>query len=218
MFSLPTYKRPDKLKNFIESYKRTGATAPVEVIIQGDSSLYDGIEYPEHWHILKLDDNIGFVAALNGTFARYPNEPFYGIICDDHEAISEGWDAQLQALAGALNIVSVNDDSPVWQQRLAGPCAFGGDLIRTAGFIMPPCNWHICGDDWWEMVGRTLGNWLIAPEIRSKHYCPDWTGEAKDDTHNSSYRDFHGEMNKYHAWLQTDGNAILERLHGVFKS
>ena len=78
MFSLPTYKRPEKLKNFIESYKRTGATAPVEVIIQGDHSLYDGIEYRGYGQVIveELAKHAG-VPVWNGlTNEFHPTDSF----------------------------------------------------------------------------------------------------------------------------------------------
>ena len=218
MFFTPTYKRPERLKNFIDAYIRTGATEPVEVTIQGHHELYKNIEFPETFKVVWLNDNIGLIAALNQAFERNPNEPYYGICCDDQEPITHGWDTKTKELCGNYKIIGGNDQSPVWQTRWAGMGSLGGDLVRDAGFFMPPCTWHICGDDWWELVGKTLGNWEIHPEILSKHWCADWTGEAKDDTHHSSYRDFHGQVAQYHTWLQTDGNAILERLHGVFKS
>ena len=43
MFFTPTYKRPERLKNFIDAYIRTGATEPVEVTIQGHHELYKNI-------------------------------------------------------------------------------------------------------------------------------------------------------------------------------
>jgi len=217
MFIVPTYKRPERLKNLIQVYKDTKATALVFVFIQGNPQMYEGIEYPDTWAVEVLDKNIGLVAALNRGFEKFPNERYYGIICDDQVPQEEEWDKKLFTWLNPMNIVSTDDTLNKNDWRMAGIPVFGGDLIRMCGFIMPPCTWHICGDDWWELVGKTCGNWIKA-DVKSTHMTPETTGIAPDETYKTSYTNFDKQVAQYNDWLQTQGNQLLAKINQTLKA
>jgi hypothetical protein len=216
MFIVPTYKRPERLKNLIQAYIDTKATASVYVLIQGNAEMYEGIEYPDTWTVEVLDDNLGLVAASNLGFKKFPNEKWYGIICDDQMPITEGWDQTLLNLLTDWNMVSTADTLNKDEWRIAGIPVFGGEFIRSCGFIMPPCTWHICSDDWWELVGKTCNNW-IKSDAQSTHITPETTGIAPDETYKTSYADFDGQVSQYKDWLKVHGNQLLDKIKGHFK-
>lgn len=216
MFIVPTYKRPERLKNLIKVYQETKATALVFVFIQGNPELYEGIEYPDTWAVEVLDKNIGLVAALNRGFEKFPNETWYGIICDDQVPQEQEWDKKLFEHLTPWNMVSTDDTLNKNDWRMAGIPIFGGDLIRECDFIMPPCTWHICGDDWWELVGKTCGNWIKA-NVKSTHMTPETTGITPDETYKTSYNDFDGQVAQYRHWLQTQGNQLLAKIQAKIK-
>jgi len=216
MFILPTYKRPEKLKNAIKAYIDTKATEPFYLLIQGNSELYEGIEYPNTWTVEVLENNIGLVAALNYVFNKFPNEPYYGLTCDDQQPVTEHWDKKLMESLTPWNIVTCQDTLNKNDWRMSGITAIGGDLVRFSGFIFPPCTWHICGDDWWELVTKTCGNW-IKVDAFSTHITPETTGIAPDETYKTSYTDFDGQEAQYRHWLETHGNQLLDKIKGHFK-
>ena len=216
MFIVPTYKRPERLKNLIQAYIDTKATAHVYVLIQGNAELYEGIEYPDTWTVEVLEDNIGFVAALNLGFNKFPNEIWYGIICDDVVPQEIEWDKKLLEQSTLWNIVTTDDALNKNDWRMSGIPMMGGNLIRSCGFIMPPCTWHICGDDWWELVAKTCNNW-IKIDAKSTHMTPETTGIEPDETYKSSYADFDGQVSQYNNWLKTHGNQLVDKIKGHFK-
>ena len=211
MFIVPTYKRPEKLKNLIQAYIDTKAAAPVYVFIQGNADQYKGIEYPDTWTVEVLEDNIGLVAATNLGFKKFPNEKWYGIMCDDQMPTTERWDQTLLNLLTDWNMVSTDDTLNKNAWRMAGIPVFGGEFIRACGFIMPPCTWHICSDDWWELVGKTCNNW-IKSDAQSTHITPETTGIEPDETYKSSYADFSGQVSRYNQWLVEEGNNLLSKI------
>jgi hypothetical protein len=211
MFILPTYKRPERLKNLIQAYIDTKATAPFYVLIQGNPELYEGIKYPDTWTIEVLENNIGLVAAANLGFKTFPNEKWYGIICDDQMPLTQEWDKMLLALVTDWNIVSTADTLNKDEWRMAGIPVFGGEFIRACGFIAPPCTWHICCDDWWELVGKTCVNW-IKSDAQSTHMTPETTTIEPDETYKSSYSDFSGQVSKYNQWLVEEGTNLLAKI------
>jgi hypothetical protein len=216
MFILPTYKRPERLKNLIQAYIDTKATAPFYVLIQGNAELYEGIKYPDTWTIEVLENNIGLVAAANLGFKTFPNEKWYGIICDDQVPLTQEWDKILLDLVTDWNIVSTADTLNKDEWRMAGIPVFGGEFIRCCGFIAPPCTWHICCDDWWELVGKTCVNW-IKSDAQSTHMTPETTGIAPDETYKSSYIDFDGQVSQYKQWLEVHGSQLLDKIKTQFK-
>jgi len=216
MFIVPTYKRPERLKNLIQAYINTKAIAPVYVLIQGNAELYDGIEYPDTWTVEVLDKNLGLVAGLNYVYQKFPNELYYGIICDDQQPNTDHWDQKLIKATTPWNMVTSQDTLNKSDWRMSGITVYGGDLIRFAGFIMPPCTWHICGDDWWELVSRQCNNWIVV-DAQSTHITPETTGIAPDETYKTSYVDFDGQVFQYKQWLEVHGNQLLDRIKAHFR-
>tara|TARA_R110000868_G_scaffold114244_1_gene306230 strand:+ start:1224 stop:1883 length:660 start_codon:yes stop_codon:yes gene_type:complete len=211
MFILPTYKRPEKLKNAIKAYIDTKATAPIYLVIQGNPELYEGIEYPDTWTVVVLKENIGLVAAFNYVFNKFPDETYYGLTTDDQHPITEHWDKKLIEAITPWNIVTCQDTLNKNDWRMSGITVIGGDLIRYANFIFPPCTWHICGDDWWELVAKTCNNW-IKIDAQSTHITPETTGIEPDETYKSSYTDFSGQVSRYNQWLVAEGNELLSKI------
>jgi hypothetical protein len=211
MFILPTYKRPEKLKKVIQAYIDTKTTVPVYVLIQGNAEMYKDIEYPDTWTVEILENNIGLVAAFNYVFQKFPNETYYGFATDDQHPITEHWDKKLLENITPWNIVTCQDTLNKNDWRMSGITAIGGDLIRCANFIFPPCNWHVCGDDWWELVAKNCGNW-IKVDAYSTHMTPETTEVEPDETYQSSYKDFSIQVNQYNQWLVEKGMDLLSKI------
>jgi hypothetical protein len=211
MFIVPTYKRPERLKNLIQAYKDTKATAPVFVFIQGNAEIYSGIEYPNTWTVEQFESNIGLVGALNYAFNKYPNEKWYGSLCDDQMPQEDEWDKKLIEAVNNWNIVTSQDALNKDESRMAGITLFGGELIRACKFILPPCTWHICGDDWWELVAKTCNNW-VKLDTKSTHMTPETIKVDPDETYKSSYADFSGQVSRYNQWLVEEGNNLLSKI------
>jgi len=88
---------------------------------------------------------------------------------------------------------------------------------------MPPCTWHICGDDWWQLVGRAFSIWKVAANVRvnqpdSAIFAIDHGLTAGDETHDSSYRDFGSQIAMYHRWVAEYGGDIMARLRVVMQA
>lgn len=228
MFVCPTWKRPQKLARLLTALKDTRTTAPGMIIVQGDDQIeaYKPVleQRPENWEWLCLQNNVGWVKALNAMLQIRPQEKWYGVINDDHEPVTPEWDRKMLSLSSPWSIVTCIDNSKEVQWRAAGPLIAGGELLRTCGFFMPPCNWHICGDDWWQFVGKALSIWKVAANVRvnqpdSAIFAMNNTKDsAPDEAHQSSYGDFYVQLALYHRWLAEHGGDTLERLRVVMQA
>lgn len=227
MFIVPTWKRPEKLRRLFRALRETETTAPGLVCIQGDDQLpaYKDVieERPSNWEWMCTDTNYGWVKILNMLPCIRPQLEWYGVINDDHAPVTKHWDRLMLSLCGPWNVVSCLDNSREIQWRASGPLLAGGEMVRTCGFFMPPCTWHICGDDWWQLVGRAFSIWKVAANVRvdqpdSAIFAIDHGLTAGDETHDSSYRDFGTQIAQYHRWVAEYGGDIMARLRIVMQA
>lgn len=193
MWILPTYRRPDKCNDVLKCIIAVGCTTPGIVIVNGmdDYIEYQKIELPKDWQMIFLPQNIGCCGAMNWAFNKYPNEPFYGLLCDDELIYSTDWDKTLTAAAGSKYMAHANDG---WQSGKRPHCyvTWGGDLIREVGWMSLPGLWHWYHENAWEMLASGL------PMIR---FCQDVRGEHKHYLAGKAEKDY-----TYQAGESRNGN------------
>ncbi len=158
-----------------------------------------------------LPQNIGCCGAMNWAFREYPNEPFYGLVCDDEWVYSAGWDKRLIDAAGSKYIAHGNDK---WQsgKRQHAYVTFGGDLIRVLGWWALPGLWHWFHDDVFENLSNNLNNTRFCEDVlcEHKHYL---AGKAeKDDTYKSGESRNGMDHMIFQRWLINDYPIIKRRL------
>ena len=166
MWFLPTLNRAESLRKVIKACVDTAMSTPVCVLVQygQQKSAYDELELPPNWTIVHLPVNMGMLGARNWALLQYPNEPWYGFMCDDNLPRTNGWDTKLVEAAGNKRFVSCSDlfRAP---PRAGGATVFGGDLLRALGFWSLPGLWHWFDDDFWETLGTELGLWTIVKDV-----------------------------------------------------
>lgn len=181
MWLLPTYRRPDKCAEVIRCLTFTGCTTPGIVVVNGtdDVEAYQKIKLPSNWQMAIMPNNIGVCGAMNWAFYAYPNDAFYGLICDDEYVYSSDWDKKLIQAAGSNGVAHGNDK---WQsgKRMHAYVTWGGDLVREVGFWALPGLWHWYHDNVWEqlMSGRTVTTFCQDVLCEHKHYIAN---KAKKD-------------------------------------
>jgi hypothetical protein len=222
MFILVTYKRPERLREFWQQAKANGMNTPGVVLLQGEDLLesYKQAleEKPENWDVMASKTNVGWVAGVNSILELKPREEWYGALADDHLPMTFGWDKKLSDACGPWDVVSCADNSREWTWRTGGVNLVGGDLARTVGWIYPPCTWHICGDDWWQLAGKALSCWKCVVDVRVHSRSPVFAGYEWDETQKTGYAQFQQDLMKYHRWLGEHGGDVLEKLRVVMQA
>lgn len=214
MWIVPTYNRPEKFARFIAAVKATGCTTPGVVVLNGSPDGYDLTDLPTGWSVLTTEPE-GMVKAVNRAFAQFPDEPWYGMLVDDSEPKTSGWDKRLIEAGMKSGIASCNDNDQA-PRRMCGAVVFRGDLIRTAGFFYPPCTWHAYGDDFWEMVGKQYNCWAVLMDVVVEHRHPFKHLDQMDATHERSYNSMGADKEAYHLWLHSaEGHAAFVGLGAV---
>ncbi len=210
---LPTYRRPKECAAVIRCIMAVGCSTPGVVIVNGldDVEEYKKIKLPKDWQMIFLPQNIGCCGAMNWAFRNYPNESFYGLLCDDEFIYSAGWDKTLIAAAGTKYIAHANDQ---WQssKRQHLFVTFGGDLIRFIGFWALPGLWHWFHDDVFENLSNGLPTSKFCKDVMGehKHYL---AGKAKkDDTYKSGESRNGQDHMIFQRWMATEYPLLKRRL------
>ncbi len=211
MWFLVSHKRPEECKRALTRIREVGCETPGAVIVNGSAEGYKDFPLPNGWKAHYLPENLGFCGALNWAYKQYPNEPFYGIIGDDELVESEGWDKKLIAAAGDWCIANSNDR---WQaeRRIHGYTAFGGELIRTVGYIAPPDMWHWYIDTVWEDISEPLMLRRFCRDVLTEqlHYL---TGKSeRDATYESGEKHSKRDAEIYAEWKATEYDKIIKRI------
>jgi len=219
MWFIPTRNRPEAMKAFIQAVRESGDNPDIAVMIDGDP--YD-IEWPDEWHIHVSSEHLELQRALNELFKLYPNEKTYGFMVDHTRPRIPGWSKQLEEAAGDWNIALCDDlhnriNPRNGLKRITSATCFGGELIRSLGYIWPDFCVHLYGDDALEEIGHELG---IVKNVDVKvHDLQLGEGDTKPDgNHQRMYQGkpyaFDDERNFYE-WQANVKPDLMERLDSL---
>jgi hypothetical protein len=213
VWCLPTYRRPEQCAAVLKCIIAVGCSTPGIVIVNGTDDIeeYQKIKLPDQWKMVVLPQNIGCCGAMNWAFHNYPDEPFYGLICDDEFIYSAGWDKRLTEAAGTKYISHANDK---WQsgKRIHCYATFGGDLIREIGYWAIPGLWHWFFDDQFENIANNLNIVRYCEDVigEHKHYLAGKT--KKDDTYKAGESRNGMDHMIFQRWMLNDYPALKRRL------
>jgi hypothetical protein len=107
---------------------------------------------------------------------RYTHLAFMG---DDHLPRTALWDEKLvKALDGRPGVAYGND---LWQgANLPTMAVVSAELVHGLGFFVPPPLEHLYLDDFWKMLGLSVGNLAYRDDVVIEHLHP-MAGKAADD-------------------------------------
>lgn len=150
MWLLPSRGRPHLASRLFE--KGNFKTPGLLLLDRDDAPNYKGVSLPEGWDI-KVGPRMFLTEKLNDGLKHKPNEPWYGLLNDDHWPKTEGWDLALVEKLKSQQIVWPKDN---YADRISTP-VFDGDLIRSLGWMAPPEMKHFYIDDVHELLAECLG-------------------------------------------------------------
>lgn len=201
MWILPTFGRPGRCQEALDSIIASGEVSPGYVFVDGDPDIrYDGLRLPLGWGVIRLERNVGVCGVLNHALVLFPDEPWYGFITDDSIVKTQNFDAPLIAAAGTTGFANSADG---WQahKRMHGAVVFGGDLLRALGWWAPPGLKHSFCDDAWERIAHALGNWRHARDVMVEHRHARNRKAEQDKTYDQAYATFEDDRAQFHKVL-----------------
>jgi len=138
LWVLPTHKRPEKLRRFIDSMSSTDLRARVMLVIWGlDPRLkdYNKIKLPGHWQTWISKERL-CGEKMNAVYELYADEDFYGLLTDD---VQLGTPGMLQELRReAVHGRFAWPDDGVHGARLATHPVAPAAMLHALGFWAHP--------------------------------------------------------------------------------
>lgn len=202
MWIIPSYNRADQCRDLINIMRTHGADAKIVKCINADDpqvAEYGG-------DVLTVPaGTVGAAEAFRVAFREFPNEPWYGVLGDDSAIETHGFEQRLVAAAGSWGIANGRDDRQ--PNRIHGAAVFGGDLVRSLGYIAPDGFQHLYVDDVWEMIGTELGNWRILQDVHTPHV---WEPTSTTTVRANSTRE--NDSARYTQWLTDDAGSDIHRV------
>lgn len=220
MWILPTYNRPESLKNCLEQIKKIGISTNILVIVQGIKKMKDyylaieslGSDFPVR--VIYLLENIGFCAALNYAFDRNPNEPWYGVFGDDEYVYTQGWDTKLIEAAES-NKIAHGCDKDINNGRLHTYNVFGGELVRAVGYFAPQGLWHWYFDDVWERLAAECDLKRPVPEVVTEHRHYLYGKSPKDRTYLAAEEKAKDDEVIFRKWFSEEYPGAVTRINKI---
>jgi len=219
MWILPTYNRPDKCQAVLDQIIEVGCSTVGIVVINGactNGLPYPALFLPDGWISVTLPENIGVCGAMQYAFTHYPDEDFYGLVCDDEYVFTPGWDIILSEAAGNNKIAFGNDG---WQsgRRQHGYVTWGGDLVRAVGFLSLPGLWHWFHDDVWEAIAKAADLNMFCENVRVEHRHYRAGKSEKDKTYEVGMSRAEQDRDVYQAWRNNEFDATMQRVWQLTK-
>lgn len=215
MWVLPTLDRPAFLRETLFAAMQAGITTPGIVVVNGSPrDDYADIELPPNWTIEYLPRNLGLCGALNWAFAKFPNEPWYGLIGDDMTPITPGFDVKMLEALKPGGIVSSNDNWQAENGRMT-VCMIDGDLMRALGYWMPEGLWHCYSDDFWEMIGNDFQNWTFLRDVVVETRSPFKNDVQQDGTTKIAYMRMAQDKRAFDVWKREQKQPAYARIRAV---
>lgn len=195
MWILPTLNRIEKLKTMLKSAVEMETSTPAIIAIDTEDYLANQSAYlelekgyaPENWkiHVTSARSMGGKVREL---FSRVKDQKWIGLLNDDFEFASKGWDKALISRLDGKNFVSANDRSVNAFRLPVTATAWSMPLLEAINWpIYPPDMEHLFIDNLWRDIGKTAGCWRVVPQALVLHKHVLW-GQAKpDETHEKVY-------------------------------
>lgn len=213
MWFLVTMDRPERCQAALDSMIACEIETPGYVVVNGPLQVekYRQLRLPKDWGLIELPENIGICGALNLMFKRFPDEPWYGMPCDDELVFERRFDRWLIREAGAWNISHGNDG---WrsQYRLWTYATFGGDLLRACGYWALPGLWHWYFDDHWELIAKEFGLKRHCEGIRTEHRHTDNGAVDLDATYQAGRANADSDRRRFEQWKREEWPSLRARI------
>jgi hypothetical protein len=239
MWFMPSWGRPERLRELLEA--PGGWPHEVVVLINEDdpqrdcylqvvggllqqyrSELASGEKPTWHipWRLAGITPGSRCADAHRHITMAWPNEPFYGLLCDDHWPLTPGWHQALVEAAGDRCIATPAGE-PLFP-KIRNAVVLGGELVRAMGSLVPAPVKHNYEDNLWDQVAEDFHCLRPLPDVLVEH--KHWMrGEAdKDATYVRGSGDIDQDRQIFEDWARSQDraemNARIAKLFGMTTS
>jgi len=212
---LPTRRRIEKLRQFIEACGRTGMTTPLLILVNENELIemwdeYSSLPLPACWALCPTKAE-GLGDKVREQWPAVRNLDWCGLIVDDVIPHTYLWDRLMIEQVNGKNVVSC-DDGKLAPARMAGCVIWGGELMRSVGYMFPPGFWHTYVDNVWEDLGNITGCWDIRMDVLITHDHGFEHVDGRDETFQRSYEKNSEDELAYAEWRMLEFMPAIKRI------
>lgn len=202
MWFFPSKGRPHLAKRLFEAAK---FSEPGILILNTDDEIhYRDVKIPENWR--RVVTKPTFLSdALNRALAHTPDEPWYGIVNDDHLPKTEGWERAVVD-AGKKGIAWPHDN---YAKRISCHVK-SGELVRRLGWFVCPRMKHFWLDDADELIAAEVGGTFLEHVMVSHEHVN--AGRMKIDKTYMERPDNRADKLAFEAWKANEWPWIKSKL------
>jgi len=238
MWFMPSYGRPERLRELLEA--PGGWPAEVVVLINEDDPQRDryfqvldwlkmeaaptapGEIPPLHrppvpWRLAGIAPGSRCADAHRDITMAWPDEPFYGLLCDDQWPITPGWHEALIQAAGE-RYISTPAGEPSFP-KLRNALVIGGELARAMGSLVPCAVKHNYEDNLWDQVAEDFQALRPLKDVIVEHRHWIHGSAQKDATYERGSHDANQDREIFLEWLRSPERAAMNQriatVHGL---
>jgi hypothetical protein len=219
----PSYKRPDRIREMIDSFNSTKSNF-TELFVYCSSNGLSG--YKDSLKDIKYisDDKRYMTEILNHVFNINPNEQYYGFVHDDHIFRTNKWDEKMISNIDGIGVSYPNDlwpDSCV-KWRHASCFIMSGEIPRCLGYILHPKFKHIGTDTSIRDLCEALGIYHYCSDVIVEHMHYNIGKADNDESYKYVYSDEScREGDKIYRWwkgevLPKDAEKLSKLKQGLY--
>lgn len=202
MWVVPSRGRPHLVKRLFDVGIREKGVLVLDV---DDAAKYERVRLPFGWSTLVLP-RMYLGPKLNAAFNAFPDEPWYGVLNDDHLPVTLGWEGKVVNAAGLRSIAWPDDN---YGKRISSH-VMGGDLARELGWTMCPRLAHYYLDDVHERIAECVGGVFVGDVMVSHEHVN--AGRAPMDRTYAERPSPENDRIAYEKWLSDEWPGIRDRL------
>lgn len=179
---VPSRGRPANVARLIEAFASTadGDHTSLRVVVDSDDpelAAYRDLvgRSMAEWLVLviqgehrRLNPILNAQASL--VACTWPSG-FVGFMGDDHVPRTNGWDRELVSAIGARPGVAYGNDL-LQRQNLPTAVVMSSSIVRWLGYMSPPPLLHLYMDDFWKVLGLSVGNFQYRDDVIIEHVHP----------------------------------------------
>lgn len=163
MWIVASRERPHLLSRFLRAFHDTGAESRLMVVVDETDPQIDAYKALGCPLMVYPGETVGCAKKYQYAYERRPHEPFYGILVDDCEPKTKGWDRALINAAGPHWIAYPNDE--LRMPGYGALCCIGSNLVKCVGFLALPVIEHYGIDNFWWHLGKRTGRQVYLPGV-----------------------------------------------------
>jgi hypothetical protein len=205
MWFMPSYGRPDALRRMLEA--PGGWPDHVVVLVNEDDPALkeygrvftSALPRDPPWRLHFIPAGSRCSDAHRYITTKWPDEAFYGLLCDDQWPVTPGWHEALVRAAGS-KFISTPAGEPNFP-LLRNALVLGGDLVRAMGTLVPAPVKHNFEDNIWDRIAADFNILVPLPDVIVEHR--HWVhGTAKKDaTYERGSADAIEDRKIFETWL-----------------